>query len=75
MTPDKIYLEKFPSGTIGSVWNDNIEDCGGNEPILYIRKDVLLEWLLYVKRLWSQTNSSQEALMTLQMIIDKLNSM
>lgn len=42
--PDKIYLEKFPSGSIGVVWNDNIQDCGRNEPIEYIRKYALLEW-------------------------------
>lgn len=41
----------------------------------YIRKEALLEWLEYTKNLWSQTGSSLAALQTVQMVIDKINSL
>ena len=41
----------------------------------YIRKDALLKWLEYTKKLWSQTGSSLAALQTVQMVIDKINSL
>lgn len=70
--PDKIYLEKFPSGTLGVVWNENVEDCGGNEPIQYIRKEALLEW-----EKGHQEGERQGSYIwsCFQIIIDKLNSL
>ena len=41
----------------------------------YIRKEALLEWLEYTKNRWSQTGSSLAALQTVQMVIDKINSL
>ena len=41
----------------------------------YIRRGDLLEWLEYTKNLWSQTGSSLAALQTVQMVIDKINSL
>ena len=41
----------------------------------YILKEALLEWLEYTKNLWSQTGSSLAALQTVQMVIDKINSL
>ena len=74
MIPDKIFLPcEYSEEDVLPLGVTSKQVFG--KDTCYIRKDVLLEWLLYVKRLWSQTNSSQEALMTLQMIIDKLNSL
>ena len=41
----------------------------------YIRKEALLEWLEYTKNLWGQTGASLAALQTVQMVIDKINSL
>lgn len=71
--PDVIYLEKFPSGTIGVVWNDNIEDCGSNEPVEYIRKDALMEWIQEVRAIPHDNGITRD--LAFQEIVNKLNSM
>ena len=80
--PDKIYLEKFPSGVLRGIWNDNIEDCGRNEPIPYIRKDALIKWMqneidsIYCGRQYVGVSRDETIeVETLQKVIDKLNSM
>ena len=65
--PDKLEMdfEKFVKLEMWDIMDD----------VTYIRKDALLQWLEYTKKLWSQTGSSLAAMQTVQMVIDKINSL
>ena len=79
--PDKIYLHgySFSEEPVKSWEREPKVKRGvtGFKPQYaeYIRKDALLDWLEYTKKLWSQTGSSLAAMQTVQMVIDKINSL
>jgi len=71
--PDRIYIETNTCEAFSSKWTTiPFKDFENTE---YIRKDALLEWLGYTKKLWQQTSSSQAALQTLDMVIGHINTM
>ena len=71
MKPDKIYFGFCEATHLESYCLEKKGECQTE----YIRKDALLEWLEYTKKLWSQTGSSLAAMQTVQMVIDKINSL
>lgn len=67
--PDKIYVREYPDG-IARFWEEKKkEDVVETIPHEYIRKDALMEWLQ------QGFDWTKNPVISVQQIIDKLNSM